>query len=80
MSDGWNIPTSTFLHHKKTKQSFSIVGFFLLFQKMVLRFAFLLFLVAEATFNKPDLSEYGMDVSYPIHHYIDGNGSKYSLF
>jgi len=31
-----------------------------------------------AIITTPDLSEYGVDVSYPIHHYLDGKGEPNS--
>lgn len=31
-------------------------------------------IIVDAIITKPDLSEYGVDVSYPIHHYLDGKG------
>jgi len=33
--------------------------------------------VSATAITKPDLSEYGVDISYPIHHYIDEKVSPY---
>mmetsp|Transcript_28509 Transcript_28509/g.39256 ORF Transcript_28509/g.39256 Transcript_28509/m.39256 type:complete len:462 (+) Transcript_28509:45-1430(+) len=35
------------------------------------------FYLIFAEITKPDLSEYGVDISYPIHHYMDGNVTPY---